>query len=231
MHKPLLAAIVVGALLLSGCAEDPASDPAGAAAAPLSQTLTSTGPPPKPPVFSDTLHFMAAPDMVLKLPVGGSDILTPTDTGGFGGGGGGPGNDGPQSQWSYQVLRDHNTTGATVHVWIQVHEQMVQGAGFPPTQNPCTWFVVLEVGSDSEGDAACVSEPIGPIAPGIKELVFDFPAAGTELEANETITVRFGRTVFSPSPNNAVSVLSGSAEHDSRLVLPGLKEIVPEAIA
>lgn len=232
VHKPLLATLLCCGVLLSGCADTSGDDTTGGAAtaAPLSATMTSTGPPPKPVVYSDTLHFLAAPDMTPALPQAGSDIETPTDTGGFGQGGGGR-DEGPQSQWAYQVASNGTTQGATVHVWIKIVEQLVQGPNPNPTQPTCTWYVMLSVGSDSAGDVLCLGEPVGVIAPGTKELVFDFPASGTDLEANETVTVRFGRTVFSSSPNNAVYILSGTPDHDSRIVLPGLKEAVPEALA
>ncbi len=228
VHKPLLAALVLCGVLLSGCA-DTSDDASGdAAATTTSETATSTAPAAKPVVYSHELHFLAAPEMAPQLPPGGAEVTTPTDTGGFGQGSGR--DQGPQSLWSYQVTGNSTTTGAEVHVWIQVVEQLIQPPS-SPTQPSCTWYVMLEVGSDSEGDFACLSEPVGPIAPGTKELVFPFPAAGTDLEANETVTVRFGRTVFSASPNNAVFILSGTPEHDSRLVLPGLKEAVPDAAA
>lgn len=225
MRVPLLAALVVAAAL-AGCAgsTDDGSGPGPAASA----STTTTGPPPKPIVYVDTLHLLDAPNMALALPDGGSEYETGT-AGNFGpGGGGGGNNDGPPSTWSYQLSGFSNVTGAEVQVWIDVKEQLVQTPPFFPGQEPCTWYVQLALGADSEPERHCLTEPVGPIAAGIKMLSFNLVGLDAELEANETIELVFGRTVFSASQEDAVYVLSGTEEHDSRIVLKGLKEALPE---
>ena len=177
-------------------------------------------------VLSDTLHLLAPPDMAPALPEGSSEVSTPTST--FGGG---PGQDENPAQWSYQLTGSGNVSNAVVTVWIEIVDTL-----FPPAPNPtnpagssCAWYVSLALGADSQPRFACLSEPVGPINPGTKELVFALVGLDAELEQNETVTLAFGRNAFSPSPENSVFVLSGSAEHDSRIELKGLGEPVPDA--
>lgn len=191
--------------------------------------MTSTGPPPKPPVLSDTLHLLAAPDMALVLPDGGSEQRTGT-AGDFGGpGGGGGGQDGPTAQWAYQVGANSSVTAAEIHLWIEIVDTLTP---FPP--NPfqqgqqCTWMVQLALGADGEPHTGCLNDPPGPINPGTRELVFDLVGLDADLEVNETINFAFRRAAFSASPEDSVYVLSGTEKYDSRLVLAGLKEVVPE---
>lgn len=215
------------ALLLSGCSDAGGDD--GGASATASATMTATGPPPKPPVLVDTLHLLAAPDMALALPDGGSEQRTGT-AGDFGPGSGG-GEDGPTALWTYQVAGYSNVTSAEVHVWVEILDTLLP---FPPNpfnmgQQQCTWMVRLELGADAEPHFGCLVEPPGPVSPGTRELVFDLVGLDAELEANETVTFTFQRAAFSPSPEDSVLVLSGTQERDSRIVLAGLKEPLPEA--
>lgn len=229
MRQALLVAALLTATLLAGC-----SDPSGSGAADgggaATMTTTTTGPPPKPAVTTDTLHLLAAPEMGLAPPDGSSDIETGT-AGNFGPGSGGRDN-GPPSQWQYVAKANSNVTAAEIHVWINVKEQLIQPPNLDPRtpgQPPCTWYVRLSLGSDAEPVTHCLSESPGPIPTGTKELVFNLDALDAELETNETVSFLFGRQVFSASQEDAVAVLSGTSDHDSRLVLKGLKEIVPGA--
>lgn len=232
MRKSLLAAAALLMLALSGCSGGGGDEAGGAGAgASASSSMTTTGPPPKPPVTSDTLHLLAAPDMAVALPIGGSEQRTGTagDFGGPGGGGGG-GQDGPTAQWTYQMTGYSNVTTAEVHVWVEILDTL---APFPPNpfnanQQQCTWIVRLELGADGEPHFGCLAEPPGPINPGTRELIFDLVGLDAELELNETITLAFQRNAFSASPEDSVYVLSGTDEYDSRIVLAGLKEVVPE---
>lgn len=221
------ALFLVLAILLAGCSDGGDGSGSGSTA---SASMTTTGPPPKPVVLSDTLHLLAPPDMAPALPSGSSETSTPTD-GGFGGGPGGGGQEGPQAEWTYQVTANSTVTSAEVHVWIEITDTLAPS----PFQNPfdqgqqCTWLVVLEMGADGEPETGCLVEPPGPINPGTKELVFDVVGIGAEMEAGETITLSFHRNAFSASAENSVFVLSGSEAHDSRAVLNGLEEPVPDA--
>lgn len=224
-----LAALLM--LALSGCSGGSDDGGASSSSASSSSSMTSTGPPPKPPVLSDTLHLLEAPSMDLVLPAGGQEFRTGTagDFGGPGGGGGG-GQDGPPAQWTYQVTGYSNVTTAEVHVWVEILDTL---APFPPNpfnpnQQQCTWVVRLELGADGEPHFGCLAEPPGPINPGVRELIFDLVGLDAELELNETITFTFQRNAFSASPNDSVMVLSGTQEYDSRLVMTGLKEVVPQ---
>ena len=222
----LAAALLVLAFALAGCSDgggDDAPTPAGTQSA----SGSSTGPPPKPVPTSDTLHFLEAPTMAPAIPAGYGEVSTPASTGGFGGGGGG-GQEAPAAEWTYKVQAPTNLTGGEVHVWIQITDTLVQFPD-PRPDGGCTWFLTLELGADSEVDVGCLTEPPGPINPGTKELIFPILSTdGYEMEANETILVRFDRAAFSASPENSVFVLSGSVDHDSRITLRGLKEPIQE---
>lgn len=221
MRNVLLALGAVLALALSGCSgggSDAPSQPTGSA------TMTSTGPPPEPPVLSDTLHLLAPPEMALVLPEGSQE--SETGTASFNGPGGG-GEDEPAAQWAYKVAGNSSVTSAEIHVWIEITDTLVQPVN-PFQGQSCTWVARLELGADGEPHTGCIAEPPGPINPGTKELVFQLVGLDAELEANETIVFTFRRAAFSASPEDSVMVLSGSAEHDSRLVLKGLKEVVQD---
>ena len=224
-RKAVLLSIALLAVALAGCS-DGGSDGGGAGAT-ASASSTTTGPPPKPVVLSDTLHFLAPPEMALVLPEGSAEVATGTAMN-FGPGGGGGGQP-PAARWMYQVSENSTITNAEIHVWVEIRETLLQPVDPRNPQETCTWYVTLALGSDGEADTACLTEPPGPINAGTKELVFSLVGLGAELEVNETITFTFGRRAFSASPEDAVYVLSGSTEHDSRMVLKGLKEPVPEA--
>jgi hypothetical protein len=212
------AALILLSLALAGCSgggDDGGSPPSAA----LSGTTTSTGPPLPPVPTTDTIHLLQGPDAT-TLPSTGGDLRTPV---GFGDGG----PDGQQAsaaQWRYQVQSATNVTGGEVRIWIEVLETLVH---FPstPLQPQCTWTILTQVGADMTPLVSCLSEAPGPINPGVRELsvtlVFD---GDVELEANETVSVTLQRSGFSASANNAVDALSGSMEHDSRIVLKGLRE-------
>lgn len=212
--------LLVLALALAGCSgggDDGGSPPASSLA-----SSTSTAPPPPPVPRTDTLHFLEAPKMTAIAPTGG-DVRSPVATANFGGGPGGPEQE-LGATWMHQVTTPTNITNAEIHVWVDIKEQMFD-TRTEPLQPRCTWALQLSLGSDTETIVSCINEPPGPINPGVKELVFTAVLDGAiELEANETVTVLLSRTAFSLSPNNAVDALSGSAEHDSRIVLKGLKE-------
>jgi hypothetical protein len=211
------ALLAVLAFLLAGCSGGGGGDDPPAA---VSSTSTSTGPAPPPVPTTDTLHLMEAPAMSTVVPTG-SDVRTPV---GFANGGGFGQQDGPVARWAYQVSVPTNVTGGEVHVWVEIKEQMLDSPSSPLNQQ-CTWRLTTGIGGDTQALTNCVNEPVGAISPGVKELVFTLVLQGPiELEANETITVTLSRSSFSPSPNNAVDALSGSAEHDSRVTLRGLKE-------
>ena len=214
-----LAALLALAFLLAGCSGGGSDD--GGAPTASSTPSTSAAPPPPPVPTTDTLHFLAAPTMTPLVPTG-SDERTPVTTANFGGGPGGQQQ--PGAVWRHVVTQPTNITGAEVHTWVDIKEQMFD-TRTDPVQPRCTWSIRLEVGLDTEPAVACVNEQVGPINPGVKELVFTLVLDGKiELEANETIQVTLSRTAFSLSANNAVDALSGSAEHDSRVILKGLKE-------
>ena len=214
-------------LLLAGCSGGAADDAASTVSS--SSTTTTTGPPPKPIVYSDTLHLLEAPAMAPALPVGGSEVRTPVDSfGSFGGGGGGQGDDGPTALWEYPVNNGANITGGEIHIWIEITETLFpQPVSFPPGSSACTWYVTLDLGADNEANVPCLSESPGPISTGIKELVFTILNTDTiSMQPNETVSLLFGRTAFGTSPEPSVYVLSGSVDHDSRLMAKGLKEEV-----
>ena len=220
----IVLALLLVALSLAGCSDGGGSDdPADAP----SVSATTTGPPPKPVVTSDTLHLLALPDMAPVLPEGSNEYSTPTMSGNFGGGGGGQGDDEPEG-WSYEVQQATNVTGGEIRIWVEIVETMYQVPD-PRPDSTCTWILQLELGADNDADVPCLTEPAGPINPGTKELVFSFLATDAfELEQNETVFVRLDRRAFSLSTNNAVNILSGSEAHDSRVQLDGLKEIVED---
>lgn len=168
--------------------------------------------------------------MAPLLPLGSSEVRTPTNSfGSFGGGGGGQGDDEPSSLWEYQITNDANLTGGEIHVWIEITETLVPSPFTFPGQDACAWYVILALGADNDVDVPCLAEPPGPINAGIKELVFTFLNTDTlSLQANETISLRFVRTPFGTSMEPSVFVLSGSTDHDSRIQIKGLKEVVDE---
>jgi hypothetical protein len=217
--RALLAAAALLALALAGCSGgggDPSpSGPSGGTT--TSSTATATA---APVPTSDTLHFLAAPMMAPLLPPGSPEAATPVTVSDFGRGGNGP----EGAEWRYTVTAPTNVTAGEVRVWVQVKETLYENPG-TPLQPQCTWRLTAEVGADVEPVRSCINEPLGPIGPGTKELtytlLFESPIG---LEAGETITVRLERSAFSLSTNNAVDALSGSAEHDSRIVLRGLRE-------
>lgn len=217
---PTLLVLLTAAL--AGCSGGGSDD--GATPAPMSGSLSSTTPPPPPLPTSDTLHFLIAPDMAPALPEGSAESATPVTVGNFGQGGGGQGPDNEGAEWRHVVEARTNATAGEVHIWIQVKETLLQqpdNQAFPQ----CSWALTVELGADLAPIEACIQEPPGPVNPGTKELVFQLILdSPVELEANETIMVRLERAGFSLSPNNAVDALSGSADHDSRIVLKGLRE-------
>lgn len=215
----LLAVVALLTLALAGCSGGSPDDPSPPAGSSSSSSATAA---PAPVPTSDTLHFLAAPAMAPALPPGSSESATPVTVGNFG-----------QAQpragadWAYSVTAPTNVTAGEAHLWIDVKETMYESPS-PPGQTQCTWRLTAEVGADIQPIQACVNEPIGPINPGTKELVFTIVLGSpVDLEANETIQVRLERAAFSLSANNAVDALSGSAEHDSRITLRGLKEPAP----
>lgn len=220
---PLALALFTAAL--AGCA-DGGSDDAPSPGSGSSASSSTTGPPPKPVVLSDTLHLLAPPEMALALPEGSQESSTGTSMG-FGPGGGG--GDQPQAQWAFQVRANSTVTAAEIHVWIEIRDTLVQPVDPRTPQDTCTWIAVLALGSDGAEERACLAEPPGPINAGTRELVFDLVGLDGELEVNETVTFSFHRRAFSASADDSVFVLSGSEAHDSRLVLKGLKEPVPDA--
>jgi hypothetical protein len=220
--RALLAAAALLALALAGCSggsPDPAA-PSGATGS-SSSTMTSTAPPVP---TSDTLHFLGAPQMAPRLPSGSSETATPVTVGNFGQ------NGGPQpvgAEWTYAVKAATNVTAAEVHVWITIKETLFDNPG-TPTQPQCTWRLTAAIGADIPPIVSCINEPAGPINAGTKELTYPLVLGSpVELEGNETIRVRLDRSAFSLSPNNSVDALSGSADHDSRILLKGLKEPAP----
>lgn len=226
MRNAALLTVLALSLALAGCS-DGGSDDATAPQASSSASST-TGPPPAPVVTSDTLHLLAPPAMALMLPEGSAEVATGTATA-FGPGGGGDGSQDPAARWTFQVGSNSSVTAAEVHVWIEIKDTLLQPVDPRDPQDACTWIIVLELGSDGSPTMGCLTEPPGPINPGTKELIFDLIGLDGGLEVNETITFTFHRRAFSASPEDSVAVLSGSAEHDSRLVLQGLKEVVPDA--
>lgn len=222
--RPTAALALLGllAVSLAGCSgggDDGSGTPQAG-----SSSSTSTAPPPPPRPTTETLHFLAAPDMSTVLP--GSESRTPV---GFGGGGGpGPGGGQPPARWTYQVTTATNVTGGEVHVWVDVKETMVETPS-PPGQTPCTWQLTVNVGGDTAPLEHCANEPPGPINVGVRELVFSLVLTNAiDMEANETIIVTLTRSAFSLSANNAVDALSGSEAHDSRITLRGLKEPIDD---
>lgn len=218
---PALLAAALLALALAGCSGgSPDTGPSGGPTS-SSSTMASTAPPVP---TSDTLHFLAAPQMVPRLPSGSPETATPVTVGNFGQ------NGGPQptgAEWTYAVKAATNVTAGEVHLWINVKETLFDSPG-TPQQPQCTWRLTTSIGADVPPIVSCVNEPAGPINPGTKELTYPLVLdASVELEGNETIRVRLDRSAFSLSPNNSVDALSGSADHDSRILLKGLKEPAP----
>lgn len=220
--RAFLAAAALLALALAGCSGGSPDDPAPPGGGPTSSSTMTTTAAPVP--TSDTLHFLAAPQMAPRLPAGSSESATPVTVGNFGQ----QGPNEPQgAEWSYTVRAATNVTAAEVHVWVSIKEQMFENPG-TPAQPQCTWRLTAAIGADVQPIQSCVNEPLGPINPGTKELVYSLVfESPIELEANETVSVRLERSAFSLSPNNAVDALSGSADHDSRIVLRGLREPAP----
>jgi hypothetical protein len=220
----LLAAVALLALFLAGCSGgDGGGGGNGGESPAASASSSSTTPPPPPLPTSDTLHFLAAPEMAPALPPGSTETATPVTVGDFGN----PGGQGPENQgaeWRRQVERATNVTAGEVHVWVNVKETLLHMPD-SPARPSCTWSLTVEIGADNPAIEGCIQEPAGPINPGIKELVFTVVLGSPiELETGETVLVRLERSGFSLSPNNAVDALSGSAEHDSRITLRGLAE-------
>ncbi|MEK6975402.1 MAG: hypothetical protein AABY18_03560 [Candidatus Thermoplasmatota archaeon] len=217
-----LALVFVG---LAGCS-DGGSDAGSDAGSSSSASMTTTGPPPKPVVTSDALHLLAPPEMAPAIPAGSSESSTPTDQG-FGPGGGGQ--DGTSAEWTYVMTAASNVTSAEVHLWIEITDTLVQQPNLDPLAQACTWRLSLQLGADSQPIVGCLNEPLGPINPDTRELVFNLVGVAAELEVNETVTLSFRRNAFSASSENSVFVLSGTEAHDSRASLKGLKEPVPDA--
>lgn len=220
------AACLAVLVALAGCSSD-----SGGGDGETTTPSTSTTPPPPPPPMTDTLHLGMVPAMTTAVPEGTTDISTPVPASGFGGGGGGGGGMGPpDAEWIYTLGQDQTVTGGEIHIWIEITETLVQPVNpFPGSQN-CSWFVNLDVGISNSPDIACIAEPLGPINPVVKELVFEFTTDGAiTVGGNETITLQFGRTPFSLSQNTPVNVLSGSKDHDSFVTLTGLNEILIDA--
>jgi hypothetical protein len=218
--RSFLAAAALLSLALAGCSGGSPDSAAPSASASSSATMTSTAPPVP---TSDTLHFLAAPQMAPRLPSGSPEAATPVTVGNFGQSGG------PQAgaQWTYLVKQHTNVTAGEVHVWINIKDTLFDNPG-TPAQPQCTWRLTTAIGADIQPIRSCVNEPPGPIAAGTKELLYTLVLdSPVELEANETVSVRLDRSAFSPSPNNSVDALSGSADHDSRITLKGLQEPAP----
>jgi hypothetical protein len=220
----VLAMLTLLAALVAGCS---GGDPDDGSPAPVVSQSSSTAPPPPPLPTSDTLHFLAAPDMAPALPAGSSATATPVSVGNFGQGGQGP--DAQGAEWRHVVEGTTNVSAGEVRIWIVIKETLFV-APDNEARPTCAWSLTVELGADVSAIEVCLQEPPGPINPGTKELVFPLPIASPILlESNETITVRLERDGFSLSPNNAVDALSGSAEHDSRIRLTGLREPIRPA--
>lgn len=219
--RALLAATALLCLALAGCSGgSPAAAPTATAGPSGSMTLTTSA---APVPTSDTLHFLAAPQMAPRLPSGSAESATPVTVGNFGQNGGQQ----QGAQWAYAVKARTNVTAGEAHVWIDIKETLFDNPG-TPAQPQCTWRLTAAIGADIQPIQACINEPVGPIQAGTKELVYTIVLGSpVELEANETVLVRLDRSAFSLSPNNAVDALSGSADHDSRIVLKGLREPAP----
>jgi hypothetical protein len=217
----LALALLACCLVLSGCSSNKAATPPAV----VPSLSSPSGPPPPPPPTSDTLHLMAPPEMLTALPSGGSESATPV---GFGGGNGPGQQQMVNGKWSYLVKHSTNVTGGEAHIWVNVKETLIEESN--PAQPQCSWRLVLAVGSDNNPITPCINEATGPVNPGIKELVFALTVdSPIQTEANETVTVQLQRSGFSASTNNAVDLLSGSSDHDSRIQLKGLKELLPKA--
>lgn len=215
-----LALLALLASSLAGCSGGGDEEPADRPSSSASSTSTALPPPPLP--TSDTLHFLAAPDMAPALPDGSSEVSTPVTVAGFDNGGQGQG--GLGAEWRHKVERATNVTAGEVHIWVEIKETMLHT---PDNQvrPTCTWSVTVAIGADNPAIVGCIQEPPGPINPGTKELSFSLALSSPiELEANETVTVRLERSGFSLSAENAVDAKSGSADRDSRIRLQGLKE-------
>lgn len=213
------AVLTLLAVLVAGCS---GGDPADSGPVPAATMSSSTAPAPPPLPTSDTLHFLAAPDVAPALPSGSTEVATPVTVGNFGQGGQGP--DAQGAEWRHVIERATNVSAGEVRIWIVIKETLFVA---PDNQAAptCAWSLTVEIGADVGAIQACLQEPPGPINPGTKELVFPLPiASAINLEANETIMVRLERDGFSLSANNAVDALSGSAERDSRIRLAGLRE-------
>jgi hypothetical protein len=218
----VLSVFLIGSLLLAGCASNDDSADGGK----TTTTTTTTGPPPAPVVTTDMLHLLEVPVLATALPASGSEIATPVPSGNFGGGGGGGGNNAPT--WTYQVKTPVNVSTGEIRIWIRITETLVQSPAVFPGQSSCTWVVRLELGVGNNMNVPCLTEPPGPISAATKELVFSFTGqSATQLETNETVSVRFERRAFSASTNQSpVFVLSGTPERDSHVKINGLKEPV-----
>lgn len=205
-------------LVLAGCSggsEDGGGQPT------LSATTTTTEAPPPLPT-SDTLHFLAAPEMSTILV--GSESVTPVGTGRFGGGGGGGGQEQQGAEWRHVVETPTMVSAGEVRIWVDIKETLHDSPG-TPLREQCTWSLTVALGADVPEIQLCKNEPAGPINAGIKELVFTLVVGSpVEMEANETIVVTLERSAFSLSANNAVDARSGTEQYDSRIKLAGLKE-------
>jgi hypothetical protein len=166
--------------------------------------------------------MLDAPHMAPLLPSGSSESSAGVSPRQGGGPIAGPRQAGG-ARWSYAVTTPTNLTGGEAHVWVNVKETLFPTS--PPVQTQCNWRLTVELGADTTPLVHCINEPAGPVAAGIKELVFALVLDGSvNMEANETVTVTLDRDMFGASTGSSVDALSGSADHDSRVQLKGLKE-------
>lgn len=213
---PLLVVVVVA---LAGCS----SKPADQAPVTTTDTITSVaagGGFEEAVTTTDTLHFRDPP-LASGVPLVASEpirVLVPSDY-----------NTNAQNSgrapavWRLPRPMAANGT-ADVTFWVDVQGLVSNAGALAGAGSDCFWLVIFKMDDGSEGGrnlgGVCLGEP--PVVPeGIRQLRaqvpdLDFTGEGRALRLHIATTGIY-------STGSTVDVLTGTAEYDSFLTIPGLK--------
>ena len=216
MRPPVLSVVLM--VLLAGCAgggED--SDDVASISSPNTTEAASPTLTAEPIPTTDTLYFRKVPDMSVEAGTESTPETTPYSFGGGGFGGSPP-------RWEYLAQADASPQEVEATIWIRIVEPLV----VPPAQPACVWSLNVYANDEFAFPTMC-SGPNGPnVMPGDYELRFSTGSPNqTAVVARSTWAFVLGRTAFSPTPNEAVLVLTGSEDFPSNVRIGGLAEPTP----
>lgn len=224
MVRPV-ALLATLALLLSGCASNPsAGTEQAASSAPPTFTVTGDN-RVLAPLFTDTYHFLAHPDVTPSPPDAYEPVRVPVTslydrTASF---------PAEPPTWDFALPQDVQGLIGTATVWVEVTGTVT---GNPFSQTPtggCFWCLNALVNGELVG-LGSLTEDL-QVQPGIYELHFSFAYPERSLPAGTQFKVQFttGEWV-ARAPGTTVQMLTASIEYDSFLQIYGLQLPLEETL-